>query len=230
VFRPWRNLFPAEIALCGVEYPGRGTRMSEPTVDRIETLASEFADALTEAPPGPYALFGHSMGALVAFEASHQLATRGAPLPILMVASGHGAASLPRASAAVHDAPDPKFLARLRELNATSAEILAMPDLLELMMPILRSDFRAAETYAPPRRPKLEVPIAAYGGLADADVGRDQLVAWKNETTGGCIVRMFPGDHFFLRSAAVRVVTMLVRDLTEALRIPPVRLSITDSS
>src|SRR5258708_6156639 len=161
LFRPWRNFLAPQIALCGVEYPGRGTRISEPTIDRIDKLAAELADALACAPPGPYALFGHSMGALVAFETSHQLVGRRAPLPILLVASGHGAPSLPRAAEPVHSSSDQDFIARLRELNATPPEALEMPDFLELMLPILRADFRAAETYVAANRPKLQIPIAA---------------------------------------------------------------------
>lgn len=223
LFRTWRKVLPPEIALYGVEYPGRGTRVSEPAIERIDELACELAEALAYTPPGPYALFGHSMGSLVAFETAHQLVARDAPLPILLVASGHGAPSLPITAEPVHASPDPEFLARLRELNATPPEAFDMPDLLELMLPILRSDFRAAETYAPANRSKLEVPIAAYGGLADADVRRDQLMAWADETTARCIVRMFPGDHFFLSTTVERVVSALARDLLGALptNIPP---------
>jgi surfactin synthase thioesterase subunit len=192
--------------------------MSEPTIDRIDILAGQMVGALAESPSGPYALFGHSMGALIAFEMSHQLASRGAPLPSLLVVSGHGAPSLPSTDRPVHARPDHEFIARLRELNATPPEILEMPDLLELMMPVLRADFRAAEMYVPANRPKLDIPIAAYGGLADPDVSRDQLLAWADETRARCMVRMFPGDHFFLRTAHERVVTMLVRDLAHALQ------------
>jgi surfactin synthase thioesterase subunit len=192
--------------------------MSELTVDRIGALATQLVDALAELPCSPYALFGHSMGALVAFEMSHQLASRGAPLPGLLMVSGHGAPSLPSTDKPVHARPDHEFIARLRELNATPPEILEMPELLELMMPILRADFRAAETYVPANRPKLDIPIVAYGGLADADVSRDQLLAWADETTAHCTVRMFPGDHFFLRTAQERVVSTLTRDVTHALQ------------
>jgi medium-chain acyl-[acyl-carrier-protein] hydrolase len=86
------------------------------------------------------------------------------------------------------------------------------------MMPILRADFRAAETYVAPNRPKLGIPIAAYGGLGDTDVSRGQLLAWADETTAGCTVRMFPGDHFFLSTAKDRVAAMLEQDLGQALQ------------
>jgi medium-chain acyl-[acyl-carrier-protein] hydrolase len=218
VFQSWRNILPPDISLVGVEYPGRGGRISELAIDRIDILAGQLVDALAEAPPGPYALFGHSMGALAAFEMSHQLASRRAPAPILLAVSGHGAASLPSSDNPVHASPDDAFLARLRELNATPPEVLEMPDLLELMLPILRADFCAAETYVPVQRPKLGIPIIAYGGLRDPDVHRDQLLAWQNETTARCTVRMFPGDHFFLRTARDNVVRTLVHDLIQALQ------------
>jgi surfactin synthase thioesterase subunit len=207
---------PAHIALLGAEYPGRGRRIAEPPIDRIDVLASELVSALAELRRGPYALFGHSMGALAAFEMAHQLARCGAPLPMLLIVSGHGAASLPSSDRPVHASSDDEFLARLRELNATPPEVLETPELLELMMPILRADFRAAETYVPERRPRLDIPIVAYGGLLDPDVSRDQLLAWADETTAPCTVRMFPGDHFFLRTAPDHVVGTLVRDLTQA--------------
>lgn len=218
VFQSWRELLPVDMALLGVEYPGRGRRIAELAIDRIDVLASELVGALAEVPRGPYALFGHSMGALAAFEMAHQLAESGAPLPVLLVVSGHGAASLPSTSKPVHAGPDAEFLARLRELNATPPEALEMPELLDLMMPILRADFRAAETYVPAKRPKLDIPIVAYGGLLDPDVSKDQLLAWADETTAQCTVRMFPGDHFFLRTAPDNVVATLVRDLTQALQ------------
>jgi surfactin synthase thioesterase subunit len=217
VFQSWRDILPADIVLFGSEYPGRGRRISELALDRIDVLANQLVGALTEGPPGPYALFGHSMGALAAFEMAHQLAQCGAPLPVLLIVSGHGAASLPPVDRPVHASPDDEFLARLRELNATPPEVLETPELLELIMPTLRADFRAAETYVPAKRPKLDIPIAAYGGLLDPDVSRDQLQAWANETTAPCTVRMFPGNHFFLRSAPDNVVATLVRDLTQAL-------------
>lgn len=216
LYRSWAEYLPPDIMLYGVEYPGRGRRISEPPLGRIDILAHQLADALAEALDGPYALFGHSMGALAAFEISHQLAARCVPPPVLLAVSGHGAPSLPSTDEPVHASPDHEFLARLRKLNATPPEVLELPELLELVMPMLRADFCAAETYVPAKRPKLDIPIVAYGGLLDHDVGKDQLLAWADETTARCTVRMFPGDHFFLRTAPDKVVATLVRDLTQA--------------
>ena len=117
----------------------------------------------------------------------------------------------------MHKAPDAEFVAHLRELGATPAEVFSSPDLLELMLPILRADFRACETYRPGDRPRLPINIAAYGGLGDTDTSRDGLLAWQEETTGQCVVRMFPGGHFFVSDHADQVVAMLERDLFDAL-------------
>jgi medium-chain acyl-[acyl-carrier-protein] hydrolase len=214
VFRSWRG---RDIEIRAVEYPGHGSRFGEPLFDTIEQLAMSVADVVTAGPSMPYALFGHSMGSLVAFEACHVLAARRAAMPRLLIASGHRAPRVPRSTPPMHNAPDTEFVAHLRELGATPAEVVSSPDLLELMLPILRADFRACETYRPHRRPRLHINIAAYGGVGDADTSRDGLLAWRDETASECVLRMFPGGHFFVSDCTDRVVAMLEHDLFKAL-------------
>jgi surfactin synthase thioesterase subunit len=211
------ELLRPDIEIRTVGYPGHGSRLAEPLFDTIEQVAMSVVDAVTAGPNVPYALFGHSMGSLVAFEACHVLAARGAAMPRLLIASGHRAPRVPQSAPPMHKATDAEFVAHLRELGATPAELFSSPDLLELMLPILRADFRACETYRPDDRPRLHVNIAAYGGLGDTDTSRDGLLAWQEETTGQCVVRMFPGGHFFVSDHADQVVAMLERDLLDAL-------------
>jgi medium-chain acyl-[acyl-carrier-protein] hydrolase len=123
----------------------------------------------------------------------------------------------------MHDSSHAEFIAHLRELGATPPEVFKSPDLLELVLPILRADFRACEIYKPCDRSKLKVDIAAYGGLADEDPSRDTLLGWQQETTGECVVRMFPGGHFFVSDCADRVVAMLERDFVGALATEPAK-------
>ena len=217
IFRAWRKLLRPDIDICAIEHPGHGSRLGEPLLDTIEQIAQSVADAVIAGPNAPYALFGHSMGSLVAFETCHVLAARRAAMPRLLIASGHRAPRAPRSTAPMHGAPEAEFVAHLRELGATPPEVFNSPDLLELMLPILRADFRACETYRPHDRARLHINIAAYGGLGDADTSRDGLRAWQEETTGECVVRMFPGGHFFVSDCADRVVATLERDLFEAL-------------
>ncbi|MEN3385361.1 MAG: hypothetical protein V7608_5405 [Hyphomicrobiales bacterium] len=215
IYRSWPELVSPDINIWGVEYPGHGSRIGESLVDCVEKLADSVANAIA-AERTPYVLFGHSMGSLVAFETCHRLATYNAGTPELLVVSGHRAPRLPPSTPSLHAAPDAEFIAHLRELGATPPEVFGSSELLELMLPILRSDFRACETYAPPARSPLHIPIAVYGGLADKDTSCDSLRAWKHETTRDCVVRMFSGGHFFLRDSASRVAAVLEHDLANA--------------
>src|SRR3979409_2429297 len=119
VFRSWCDLLPPNVDVWGVEYPGQGSRISEPLTDRIDALAELIAEAVAAQPAVPYALFGHSMGSLVAFEMCHVLAARNATSPTLLVVAGHRGHHLPASRPPVHDAPDAEFVAHLRELGAT---------------------------------------------------------------------------------------------------------------
>jgi medium-chain acyl-[acyl-carrier-protein] hydrolase len=216
VFQPWRKRLRADIDICALEYPGHGSRLGEPLLDTIEQMAHSIAD-LMPAPRVPYALVGHSMGSLVAFETCRTLAARCAAMPSLLIACGHQGPRVPRSSPPIHDAPHDTFVAHLRKLGATPPELFSAPDLLDLMIPILRNDFRACETYSPRAHPPLSVPLAVYGGLGDEDTSRETLLAWRDETSGPCTVRMFPGGHFFIRDCADHVVATLERDIIGAL-------------
>lgn len=217
VFYPWRKLLRTDIDVCALEYPGHGTRLGEPLLDTIEQMAYSIADRLPPESQVPYALVGHSMGSLVAFETCRALAARGAAMPSLLIACGHRGPRVPRSSPPIHGASHEAFIAHLRELGATPPELFSSPDLLELMLPILRADFHACEVYSPHARPPLPVPIAVYGGLSDEDTSRETLLAWQKETSGPCTVRMFPGGHFFIRDCADHVVVTLERDIIAAL-------------
>jgi surfactin synthase thioesterase subunit len=216
-FRSWRQHLSPDIEICAVEYPGHGSRLGEPLLHTIEEVAHSVADVVATGSSLPYALFGHSMGSLVAFETCQVLAARRAEMPRLLIASGHRAPWAPRSTPPMGQASHAEFIAHLCELGATPPEVFRSPDLLELVLPILRADFRACETYRPRDRPKLHINIAAYGGLGDADTSRDELLGWQRETSGDCVVRMFPGDHFFVNDCAGRVVATLERDLVETL-------------
>ena len=218
IFRQWPTLLRADIDIRALDYPGHGRKIGLPVLDTIERIACSVADEIMSRPlDRPYALFGHSMGSLVAFETCHMLAARNVDMPSLLIACGHRAPRIPRLSPTMADAPHAEFVAHLRELGATPPEVFSAPDLLELILPVLRTDFRACETYAPPHRPRLPVPMVVYGGLGDEDTSRDTLQAWQEETAGSCTVRMFAGGHFFINGCANQVISALERDLTDVL-------------
>ncbi|MFC5323432.1 thioesterase II family protein [Bradyrhizobium oligotrophicum] len=215
VFNAWQQLFHPEIRIVSIDYPGRGTRIHEPLLDQVSQIADEIADTIAAERHARYALFGHSMGSIVAFETCHRLACLGGSQPELLVVSGHRGPNLPRRSPLMHAVSDERFIAYLGELGATPPDVIATDELMELFLPILRADFRACETYEPNPDRKLRVPMAVYGGLSDADVDGGALRGWQHETTGPCVVRLFPGGHFFIRDHAAIVTATLQRDLRE---------------
>jgi medium-chain acyl-[acyl-carrier-protein] hydrolase len=203
VYRPWAARLPPDVDLCAVELPGRGARLKESPVRDLTALVDAAVEGLRPALDRPFALFGHSMGALVAFELARRLGAQGLA-PRHLFVSGHAAPHLPGVEPPMHPLPDHEFIERLRGLNGTPLEVLQHPELMEMMLPILRADFTACERYVPAPAPPLEVPISAFGGTDDPDVSQERLDAWRPYTSRRFIARRLPGDHFFLNNPASR--------------------------
>ncbi len=216
VFYPWADVLPATIEVCPVQLPGHGTRLAEPLHDRLDPLVAALADGLAPYFDKPFAFFGHSMGALLSYELARLLRRRGLS-PVYLFVSGHGAPHLPDRNPPLHQLPDGEFVAKLRELNGTPEEVLQHAELLQLLTPILRADFAVCETYAYSAAPPLTCPISVYSGLGDGYVNREELEGWREQTTGTFVLRLFPGDHFYLNTARHYLLQALVRDLDAVL-------------
>jgi len=178
VYRSWSAALPPEVAVCPVRLPGREARIHEPAPRDLVALARAAGDALRPHLDVPFALFGHSMGALLAFELARGLLRRGDPAPRILYASGCAAPHVGTADA-VSALSDHDFIAHLRKLGATPVEVLASAELLELFLPTLRADFVACERYAYAAGPPLRCRLIAIGGAADEQVSPDQLAAWR---------------------------------------------------
>lgn len=213
VFRGWSAFAPPEIQLLPVHLPGRGNRFSERPLVRLDALVDQLADELGPFMDVPFALFGHSMGAMVAFELTRRLRELGRSLPESLLVAGRRAPHRPSDKRPLHALPEPEFQKELRGLDGTPEEILQHPELMEVFAPILRADFELCETYAYRAGEPLDVPISAFGGLEDPDVRRDDLQAWQEHTRGPFRLRMFPGGHFFLNGARQQLVHALSEDL-----------------
>jgi medium-chain acyl-[acyl-carrier-protein] hydrolase len=164
----------------------------------MEDLASALADAIVPHLDGPYAFFGHSMGAVVAFEVAQRLRDEGRPLPLHLFASGHRAPHIPYPRQPIHAVPNPRFREELALLGGTPQEILEHPELMGLLEPLLRADLELSETYRHGASSPLRCGITAFGGLADPHVPTGSIEAWRGHTQGPFRARFFPGDHFFL--------------------------------
>ncbi|MGA8116120.1 MAG: alpha/beta fold hydrolase [Actinocatenispora sp.] len=216
IYREWIKPMAGDAEVVPVELPGRGSRLVEPLLTRIDAITD---DVLTKVLPRldrPYALFGHSLGALVAFELARRLEHRYARPAMHLFVSGHDA---PHLTSQKHDdylLPEDEFRARLRELAGTPEEVLADEDLLGLLVPIIRADFEAADTYEYRAGPKLTCPVTVYGGSDDPEAPPDTLPQWAEQTLAPTEVRVLPGNHFFLHHQQSRLLSGVAGDLAAA--------------
>jgi medium-chain acyl-[acyl-carrier-protein] hydrolase len=224
VFRTWPALLPTEIELCAIQLPGRESRLGEPPLVRLASLVQTLAQAIFPYCTMPFAVFGHSLGALVGFELIRQLRRERYPAPLQLFVSGQTAPQLGDPDPPIHELPDPEFLQEIRRYNGTPEEVLRHAELMELLFPLLRADFALHETYTYVAEEPLDCPIAAFGGMQDPEVTRGQLSAWRAQTHQMFTLRMLPGDHFFLHSARTLLLQALSQDLVRLVAQPVYQL------
>ncbi|MDQ3280872.1 MAG: alpha/beta fold hydrolase [Acidobacteriota bacterium] len=201
-YRGWARFVPPEVELCAVQPPGRENRFTEPPLRTIREIADGIADALAcEADDRPLIVFGHSMGALVAFELARVLRARGAAMPLLLILSGHVAPHLAPHRPPIYDLPEREFLARIRIMEGTPAAVFEQRELLDFYLPVLRADFTACDTYVCAPEPPLAMPFLVLAGDADATMPVEDVAAWSGHTTAEYALRVIPGGHFFPQTA-----------------------------
>lgn len=217
-YRAWAGLLPAEIELCAIQLPGREQRIGEAAYTAMPELVAALAEQLAPwVADLPYALFGHSLGALVAYELGQALRDTGTCPHHLFVS-----ASPPPPGAGqrrpIHTLPDAQFIDELRRLKGTPEEVLQHRELMELLLPVLRADFSLLDTYSPRQRPPLPCAIAAFAGAADQEIPADVVQGWQEHTAAAFRLRVVPGDHFFLHSAGPALIQAIRYDLAPALQ------------
>lgn len=213
VFNKWRESLPPFVEVCPVQLPGRGNRLDAPPFTDMESLVEAAGAALLPYFDRPFAFFGHSMGASLSFELARLLRRDGRRLPLHLYISGRRAPHIIDDDPPLHHLPDAELLDELRQLNGTPKEVLEHPELMQMMLPLLRADFSVAETYVCKTEPPLNIPMTVFGGLADKDIEREQLEAWREYTTAAFKLRMLEGDHFFLNTSQSMLLRLLSSEL-----------------
>ncbi|MHC8366059.1 thioesterase II family protein [Pseudomonas sp. ZT5P21] len=210
VYSRWRRILPEWLTLQPVELPGRGARFGEPLHTDMRRLALQLAQEQKATLKAPYALFGHSLGALLACEMAHAFRSLGCPEPVALFASGTAAPTMRADYDQGFAVPktDAKLMEQLRTLNGTSEEVLANEELMSLTLPILRADFLLCGRFEPIRRPLLNCPVHVLGGKADRATP-EQLIGWSRETHGSFSVDMLAGGHFFIHEHEAKVLRVI---------------------
>lgn len=217
-FHPVSARFAPQVDVVCVQYPGRQDRRREPCIDDIGVLADRLTAELLQLSDRPTVLFGHSMGAVVAFETAWRLEQQGRHQPSALVATGRRAPSTHR-DESVHRRDDDGLLAEVRALNGTASSLLEDDELIRMALPAIRGDFHAIETYtcAPGRR--VRASITALTGDADPKTTIEENSAWRAHTEGEFRMKVFSGGHFFIatqQSAVNEEISRAVAGLSAA--------------
>lgn len=213
LYRGWQHAFGDAVQVCPVQLPGRESRIDEPPIDRLETLLAALDDALAPLTDLPFAVFGHSIGALIGFEyARHSMARRGRA-PVHFFVSASQAPTERQNRAGGNPLSDEAFLARVGGLCAIPQPLLDDPEARQLILPALRADFALNDAYVYPGGAPLPCPISIFGAADDALVDEAALKPWKAQTSAQSFLRIFPGDHFYLKADPAGVQAMVARML-----------------
>jgi medium-chain acyl-[acyl-carrier-protein] hydrolase len=214
LFMPFARELAPTLDVRAVQLPGRENRLRERAHTRLTALIDELVGALREYLDAPFALFGHSMGALVAFELARRLRAVAMPAPVRLFVAGHRAPQLPSRHPRLGHLTDPEFIDAVgTRYGGVPEEVLRHADLMALLLPCLRADMTLIEGYVYEADDPLPCPISVYGGVDDVATTEAELEAWRVQTRADCTLTRFPGGHFFVRSARPALVSTVSREL-----------------
>ena len=213
IYRSWQGLLPETIDVAPVLLPGRGECLSEAPFVRLSEIVEVAAHELAPYFEEPFAFFGHSMGALIGQELTRWLRRNNRMMPAHLFVSARRAPQMPELIEPTYDLPEPEFIERLRQLNGTPQEVLGHPELMQLMIPLLRADFAVCETYRHKPEPPLDCPITVFGGVGDVEVPAAHLSPWRELTSAAYQLHLFPGDHFFIHTAQAEITRTIAKEL-----------------
>jgi medium-chain acyl-[acyl-carrier-protein] hydrolase len=215
IFRSWVNALPESVEVCSVQLTGRSPRLIEKPFTRLLPLAHAIAEGILPYCNKPFAMFGHSMGAMLSFEVARYLRDHSGARPAQLFVAGRRAPHIPDTEPHTFDLPAPEFIEELRRIKGTPQEVLDNEELMQLFLPVLRADFEVCQTYIYTPGEPLGCPIAAFCGMEDEEENRERMQAWGEQTSGHFSLRMLPGGHFFLHSSEQMLLHLLSRELEQ---------------
>ena len=209
-FAPWGRRLSPRLELHIARLPGRGGRLREPPETQLAPVIRSLCDAVTGLGPRPMVFFGHSLGAMMAYEVSRELHKRGASLPIHLVVSSRSGPTFPDPRQPLHGLSDDAFLEAMSERYGGIPDVIRRePELLALFLPSLRADMTLHETYRHTPGAPLPIPISAWCGQSDPGVSAESLASWSSETRAAFSQRWFEGGHFYIQPQAGPVLDAL---------------------
>ncbi len=218
-YAQWATRLPPEVEVCRVQLPGRENRLREAPFTSITLLVEALAEAIRPQLDRPFAIFGHSLGALTGFELARQVRRRFDLSPAQLFVSARWAPHLPDPEPLIYQLPDAKFIATLRRrYNNIPDAVADDPELMAIFLPLLRADVTMLDTYIYTAERPFDCPITVYGGSDDRRVTRAALEAWRIHTLRAFRVQVFPGEHFYLQGARDQLLQALSQELAALLR------------
>ena len=209
VYRSWSKFFSPNFECLAFQPPGRETRFTEPLLTNVSDYAKHACDAINALPDDrPLILFGHSLGALAAYETAVELYRRGRSLRCLIV-SGRQDPDSPSKRKHISHLEDGEFVRQMATYNGTPAEVLGNAELLELLLPMIKADFSMSEKYSGRSEIILDCPLLAIGSHQDFWLDTDAVDRWCQVTSGKFQTRWFEGDHFYLNHQTEKLVGFL---------------------
>jgi surfactin synthase thioesterase subunit len=211
LYRNWQEQLGPRVNVQAVQLPGRATRISDPPHTNISVLVEEISNEMDKILNGRFAVFGHSMGALIAFELARFRRSRSLSQPENLILSGCPSPRCRELSArATHTLEDNDFIEKLREYNGTPPDVLAHAEMMKIMLPTIRADFELVHNYNPLKQPPLDIPITLLAGRSDS-LSKEKILPWQEETMHPTKLHMLDGDHFFINDSFSEVMK-IVRD------------------
>lgn len=204
IYFGWIDHFPDDVEIVLIQPPGRGSRLVDSPHTCMAGLINELLENHSIFKEVPFVFFGHSLGSRVAYELAIQLESRGLPGPKHLIASGSRAPHLPAHQKLLYKLADEQLITELRNFNGTPNEILQNAELLQLLLPTIRADFKISETYQAQAK-ALACPISVFHGINDIDIDPTQVEAWEQLTLIGSTIWQFEGDHFFINQHRMKI-------------------------